>query len=224
MRENQPGFIKIIVLAFLFLVFTLIFYSIKTGVNPSLNSNSHSTEAPSQTLNPAPTTQLPPKEVYPNTYTNTLYGYRIQYPKGWSVESEQTGGAINTASERDRGIILRNINKPGVQINIEVDGPENISRGSYGEWLKTVSSSQYFEVNKQIEINFAGQNAKRLEGIYAEGGPAENPVMHITNTLFEDPKHMNFYSILTLYPSNGFDEIGSFNETFESILQTFHFN
>lgn len=97
------------------------------------------------------------------TYTNTKYKYTFKYPLE-AVISDVKEGGLDPISESSKGVNLRLSDKHSFQI--EVDDANNLSRGSYDEWLKTLKTSQFYKVTNESTIIIDGVTATVVEGAH----------------------------------------------------------
>ncbi len=128
----------------------------------------------SPTASPSPT--VDPTADW-KTYTNTAYSYHLKYPNEWLAKSFGPGpGGFQLLNDSSRGVILSPNNQeqtiPSPSLQIEADGPENLSRPIYSEFQKQAKTgfSETYKLISETTTSFSGVTATVLEGehVYSE--------------------------------------------------------
>lgn len=212
-KKNRPLFIGIVILAFTVLAtISLLAYQ-----NWLLNQRLTALlTTPTSSLTPTPTVK---PVANTSVYKNTQFGYSFEFPQGWKILGLSPGEGINVVSSDSRGVMLvpsdtDNSQKPAAFIQIEVEPPENISRGSFQEWINNNLKAINLKIDKETDTVIDGQSAIVIESKYSE-----NSVDYTEKNLyFQDKNGENYYYIGTTDDSKK-----SHRQLFDQILNSFRF-
>jgi len=155
------------------------------------------------------------------TYTNTQYQYSLKYPREWLTKSfgPGLGAGLQPLSTSSKGVILspnkQDETVPNPMLEIQVEGPKNLSRPTYAKWKEHTISNfrEIYRLTEESTTIIAGTTAAVLEGEHVY----PRTTTYVKRLIFTSPEKGVYFSITIASDSEQESSV------FDQIFPTFKF-